>query len=400
MGRDEPPFTMDGPPWIGPVASRSEIERQYLWVNLALSLSAATFFGWRAVWMVAAVTVAGLCVWALIALPVRAVTGRWPVAAGPFHALNVSMLLALTLPMSRGAGTALAISAAAVGLLVYAIGPAHRVRVHPVALAHLLLLLTSPTWDDHRVHAVLPPDRILRGDVMDEGPPAGGPTWLATHPTPPHPSIQRHDPGAVMLARQRVMLLDGSSLARILRPAAGEGDQLRLPRLVDVLIGGVPGPVGATSRLLLLTAGLYLMQRRLGRSQVALAALCGALAALLLVPVQDAGSREAAFLRFPDIGWRAAVTYLSFQILATPLPLIVLVLAPLTPPRSARGRMVYGAIIGAGVVLVRWYVPREEASYLPLVVAGLLNPALDRMRGSRFVRGRSSSPERAVNVEG
>ena len=60
-------------------------------------------------------------------------------------------------------------------------------------------------------------------------------------------------------------------------------------------------------------------------------------------------------------------------------------MAPLTMPRSHRGRLVYAAIIGCGFVLTRWYWPQDSACYLPLVIAGLLAPLLDRLRQSPFV---------------
>ena len=50
------------------------------------------------------------------------------------------------------------------------------------------------------------------------------------------------------------------------------------------------------------------------------------------------------------MGPAAAITFMGYITLATPLPLIALILAPAVDPMSRAGRILYGILIGSGVM--------------------------------------------------
>jgi hypothetical protein len=333
--------------------------------------------------------VTSLLVYMTVAGVLRLARRRWPTAASPLYAMNMAMLLPLTLPPLRELRGGLW-AAALLGVLVHAMGPAHRLRIHPVALVHMLILLGILAMGP-RINSVLAPQYIVIGEVMRSGDRIGGPSWIAMSVTDPYESIRRDDPSLVMLDQQRQILLSESRLASLLRrtqpmPTESRSDKQELARLIDVLLGAVPGPIGATGKLLLVLGGLYLMHKRISRWPMAAGALLTALGMLLILPLSDGAGWSPAAARFVDVGWRVAVSYLAYQFLASPMVLVVLVMAPLTMPRSDRGRMIYAVLLGGGIVLTRWYLPHDSASYLPLVVAGLLTPLLDRLHRSPFAK--------------
>ncbi|MBI1370399.1 MAG: hypothetical protein GC162_17320 [Planctomycetes bacterium] len=394
-GRTERPTeaasSLSGPPWVGPIVPLYRYERLWLGINFLLTVSATIFFGWRALFMICLTASVCLVAYSLIALAIHLIGSGRSSEGTLSAALNMGLLMGLTLPLMPYAALSV-IAGMLVGGLVHVMGQTHRLRAHPVAVAHVVLMMTIPLIGTQQVGAVLTPSRIVVGDVWRFTSPAGGPTWI--HMTAPNkldaidmagPSdfdaVRRADPQRVMHAEQKNILRHGSRMVTLLR--SGE-----LPRLLDVLIGAAPGPVGGTSAVLLILSGLWLIYRRVGRWAPALTALAAAMICLLILPVVSEGQVVMSWQCFSQVGWKVTVAYFAYQLLATPLLLIVLLLAPLTMPRTSRGRIWYAVIIGAGAVSARWVVPIEWVSYLPLIVAGLMCPILDRMRESVFVRRR------------
>jgi hypothetical protein len=75
------------------------------------------------------------------------------------------------------------------------------------------------------------------------------------------------------------------------------------------------------------------------------------------------------------------------MLLAPPLVLVVMILAPITAPIGGTGRLIYGALIGATAMAALWFIAEPAAAFLSLVPASLLSPALDRLQRSPFVAG-------------
>ena len=74
------------------------------------------------------------------------------------------------------------------------------------------------------------------------------------------------------------------------------------------------------------------------------------------------------------------------MLLASPLLMFVFILAPITAPMTARGRVVYGAILGSSLIITQWILQNPQAAPLSLLVASALARPLDALRLSHFVR--------------
>src|SRR2546426_526599 len=81
---------------------------------------------------------------------------------------------------------------------IHLMGPAHRLRVHAVALVHIVLMLIVPVGDLRGVPAVLAPRRVVVGEVLRTGERIGGPTWIRMNVLEPDEAIHRDDPHRVM----------------------------------------------------------------------------------------------------------------------------------------------------------------------------------------------------------
>lgn len=387
------PQTCQGPPWMGPLMPRSQYDRHWLLAYVLLLATGTVYFGWRGLLIVALTATMAIGVYALITLPTRIVRGRWP-SAPLVYVLNMGLLMGLTLPvMADTSGVALAVRAGiAVGILSYIVGPRSFLRAHPVALAHLALILPLTVGEalPLGLEQVLTPSKVVVGDVWNADASSSGVThwWqMSIQPadpdasvptTPPADAVLRPNPDYLLLTEQKRMLANPLVIADLLR--RGE-----LARMTDVLIGARPGPIGLTSTIIVILLGLWLCYRRVGRWPMTLIALGAALAAIALMPSAGVGRAALSVQQFVDVGWQVSVAYIGYQLLATPLLPILLLMAPLTMPRSFAGRGLYAVIIGAGIVAARWFLPYEGIAYLPLVIAGLLSPLFDRLHRSPFV---------------
>lgn len=386
-GRGDMPIE-PGPPWLGPVVPRRTYNRHWLAVCAVMGASAVFFFGWRAAGVAALTALATTATFAAGIIPVRMFQGR-DVRASVRHVVILGLLAGLTLTMVTSAWPAV-LMGALVGALSHVVGFNHRVRVHPVALAHVLMLVVGPIAGGRTAQTILSPQHVVIGDVQNVGPWTGGSSWASRRVPQPHDAFAVPMPDQFMHQQQRRILRQGSVLAAEMKRGA-------IAPLSDVLIGAVNGPIGATGRYLLICCGLWLMYRRIGRWPVALVGLFSAAAALCLMPLytRGGGGWSLSAQHFADMGFDTAVTYIAYQLLASPLLLVLLIFAPETMPRTARGRIIYGMIIGAGVVFVRWFtIPADDTdqvaplaltiSYVPLILAGLLCPVLDRLHASPF----------------
>lgn len=375
-----------GPPWLGPVVSHRTYERQWLVVSGAMLASAGIFFGWRALFMVAMTAVLAVASFALGYVVMRLVRRDNGANENPeatlTYAVHLGLMMGLTLPLMPQMWHSV-FAGILVGVLAHVMGPDRQLRIHPVAVVHVVLLVAIPLTGLRGNDAVLAPSHIVLGDVTRAGEPVGGPTWLQTRPAPDAHALRREPPGRLMLEEQDKVLEHGSRIIMLLK----DGD---LPRLLDVIIGAVPGPVGGTSAGLIILLGMYLIYRRLGRWPMALWAIAAAIVTLCLLPIHRPHGWTLSLVAFSDVGWRVAVAYLSYQLLATPLLLIVLVLAPLAMPRTIQGRMLFGLLVGSMVIAFRWIAPYESIAYLALVAAGVLCPVLDRLHTSPFANPRTA----------
>lgn len=389
------PLTRERPPWLGVAYSCSWIDVQWLIVAGAMLVSALAFFGWRAA--VAALVTAGTAVAMnfVLAIAIGRLRPTWQ--SDPIlHVLGQAMLLAMCLPPTREASPA-SLAGALLGVLMTVVGRSRWLRVSPVALVIVLLWLMpaarSVSLQAARqpyfrpIEAVLVPWRVFTGDIRDTADQAPAGAWYEWSRTPAsqendvdpastqpfaHDAAPRKSPGTLFLDDRLRLLAAPSMFGNMIR--SGE-----LPRIEEVVIGCVPGPFGGTSRALLAVIGGYLIVRRLASWKTMSAAFIAAAAALLVMPLESFSLKHSVVYAFWQHGGWLAFPYMCYMLLASPIPLIVLVLAAFGMPLTRRGRLVYGATLGATSMAAMWFLGMTTAAFLGLVLAGAMSRLFDRL---------------------
>lgn len=381
-----------GRPWLPPAHARLWIDRRWLIVAFALTAAALAFFGWRALLNVALAGAGATVVHVALGqlTPRQLLARRVDTHA---HALVMGLLLGLCLPPLAPWWFAGA-SGAGVGAVALVVGRAARLRMHPVALVMSVILLGgavvpfAPINEHLRAGLVadsapiLRPDRMVLGDVRDAAADVSAPSepwWRTGAEQSDADAVVRPVPAHHFAAHQKRYLAEPGIFREAMRAE-------EVPSLAAIVLGAAPGPVGATSVGLLLLLGLWLMHERMTRPGTAVAALIGAVAAVCVMPVSrgEAGSWTWALGALAAMSVPMMVLFVAHALLASLLPLIVLVLAGDGQPMSRAGRLVYGLLIGAGGVAAVWWLGRPEAAYLALVAAGLLARPLDGLRTEQF----------------
>ncbi|MCX5659591.1 MAG: RnfABCDGE type electron transport complex subunit D [Planctomycetota bacterium] len=371
-----------GPPWLGPRIRRRQIDLHWLFVAVLMLGSGLAFFGWRAAAQAGVAIGVALAFYILGSLLVRLIRRREPVDR-PLYALNSALLLGACLP----AGESLTLSVIAggmLGVLIHLVGRSHRIRIHPVAAALLFAWVAPCLTTSHDLRslellvqhrpqpAVLRPERVVVGDLQDLAPTNHSQPWWVADDGPKHDALRRHEPATLLVRESRQVLRHDWFLGRML--ASGE-----LCRLEEVLLGSIPGRIGATSRALLMLLGLYLMFRRLSYWPMIASAIGAALAVLLILPIPGEPHLTPVAARLVQLPVLAIITFVAYMLLASPLLLLTLILAPSTAPTSHAGRVVYGIILGGVLMMTQWW-PAPQAEFLALALAGVLSRPLDGLQ--------------------
>lgn len=377
-----------GPPWLAPRITRRQIDAQWVFVAGAMLLAGTVFFGWRGAAQAGVAIGFALLTSFLIATIIRLTRRREPVDP-PLYTLGAAMLLGACLP----AGESLTLSIIAggmLGVLVHLVGRSHRVRIHPVAGAILLAWIlpivstsreariTELLVQPHTSRPVLRPERVVVGDLHDFGSEPLSHPWWVLEQEKRHDAQLRHEPAGLLVDESRKVLLNDWFLGRML--ASGE-----LCRLEEVLLGAVPGRIGATSRALLMMLGLFLMYRRLLYWPMIAAAIAGALAAMLALPIPGEPGLTLMGGKLVQLPILVVVTYIAYMLLGSPLLLLTLILAPSTAPTSHAGRVVYGALLGAVLMMTQWF-SAAHAEFLALALVGVLSRPLDGLQKQGLAR--------------
>jgi Na+-transporting NADH:ubiquinone oxidoreductase subunit B len=163
---------------------------------------------------------------------------------------------------------------------------------------------------------------------------------------------------------------------------ADELSKSRLPRVEELLLGCVPGPIGATSKAVIILLGLILMYRRISWWTMGLGGVLAAMVMVACLPVRVHDHWTLLAVQIRQMGLSLGFVYVGYFILAGPLLWILLILAPSTAPMSSRGRVYYGIIIGAGVILAIWLAGSWSGGYIALLVASIFTRPLDALQRS------------------
>jgi Na+-translocating ferredoxin:NAD+ oxidoreductase RnfD subunit len=344
-------------------------------------------YGWRAAWTIAlvVVTAAGaVIVWRRVGR--RGHQLRLPHAC--WHATLLALMfpahLATTRPGPSGASgwPLLAAGAIVLVMLLWALGGLGAGRVHPVLVTYLLLSVLFP--EQLVPHCSLQRDHIFVGDVLDcaastgDGP--GNEPWVR------RPTVRGHDAAATPSVPERLIAYTRGHE----RPEHGllrlQGlISERLPPLEDLVVGGQPAPIGTGSGVAVIIGGLFLLYRGLIDPRVPLLMFGCAYAGLLLLPVPARIVGEWAqwrwfVVREGDVDWATALTFVHYELMASPLLFAALFLAtgPSIRPVTRKARVVYAVAAGLLSAPAQLYISVSMGPYLAVFAASLMTPLLDR----------------------
>lgn len=374
-----------GPPWIGPILHRTQIDGLWLLATMVLLMAGLVFFGWRGLLVVCTTGLSTLVTHGLIAWIFKRL---WPTPSvdSSLHVLILGLLLGLALPVVCNSSIPV-IAGIVMAAVCFGVGRSHTIRIHPVAATMVILWLPgimgpSPRLDRGMAtitspHAVLRPHCMVFGDACDIAITKDYRPWLAERDTEAQDAIGRVEPGSFLQKYRQDLLDRNSALPRIL--VSGQ-----LMPMTDILLGAVPGPIGGSSRALLIAIGLYLMYRRLAWWPMAVTALGAGLLTLLILPLMHNGQTTIVALRLSDMSWTVAMTYIAYMILASQMAMTILIFAPQTAPTCTKGKLVYGFVIGSMVMAVGWFTTPLMAGHISLVLGGLLSRPLDALHKSSF----------------
>lgn len=146
-------------------------------------------------------------------------------------------------------------------------------------------------------------------------------------------------------------------------------------RLTELLLGNGPGPLGTGMLLLILAAGLYLIIRRAVRWQAPAAFLGTAALIAALLPRDPAGPAASV----------------AYELCSGSLLFVAILMAgdPVTTPRSAAGRLLFGVFAGAFTMLLRYCGAFPEGAFFALLLVNPFAPAFDAL--FRNLRSRDGS---------
>lgn len=265
-------------------------------------------------------------------------------------------------------------------ILLWLFGGLGSGRLHPVVITYLVLVILFRSM--LVPHQVLNIDHMVSGDLLRSAPAdARGvrESWIGRRHNAADADFQ--EPAAERLTRytsgQEVSPRRWLPLYGLLRDS--------LPPLEDFVVAGQPGPIGASSAIAVIIGGLFLLYRGVIDYRIPLLTCAAAYAALLVFPVPvvitDVPQWRWAVFRLPDINWSVAVTFVNYEMTASPLifTAFFLATAPAIRPMTRRGRTIYALVLGVATAAMQLYVGVSYGPYLALLMVSLLTPALDRM---------------------
>ena len=337
-------------------------------------------YGWHA-----AVVLAGVAIAAAISVAAwRRIGPRGRTLHYP-HSLWFALLLALMLPAeiaspSPALWPLIPLAGLLLVILLWLLGGLGSGYVHPAVAAYLILVIC---YGELLVpHRILTRDHLLDGELFRSGPADSralyNQPWInrrhnlndSDFQEPAGERLTRYTSGREVPSRKWL------PLSGLLRDS--------LPPLEDFIIAGQPGPIGASSVIAVIIGGLFLLYRGVIDFRVPLLACLAAYAALLILPIPaviaDAPQWRWATVHNSGIGWSVALTFVNYEIMASPLVFTAFFLAtaPAIRPMTRRGRAIYAIAFGIVTAAFQLYVSASYGPYLALLIVGLLASELDR----------------------
>ncbi len=384
-------LTRDMPP-LRILHSRVDVNRffaTHLQATIFPIMAGVAFYGWRSLLVIGGVvasTAVGLLLWRRVGA--RGGELRY------MHGLSMAVLLALALPAHLSATETagrpthpwplIPAAGLTLAMALWLFARAGTSRVHPVAV--VFLLIASIFAVSLTPRAVLQRDHLVTGDVMDVpdvAPPRNAPVkepWVTASIVAGHDAILTRT-AAVQLrdfTRGQAQLDRGwLTLDEVIRD--------RLPPLEDLIIGGQPGPIGASSAVAVILGGLFLLYRGKIDFRVPLLIVLAAFATFLILPIPVVITENVPRWRWfavtqPNVGWSWAITFANYELMAGPLLFVAcfLATAPGVRPMTKGARAIYSILVGILAAVAQLYLSVSFGPYVALVLASPFTPLLDR----------------------
>jgi Na+-translocating ferredoxin:NAD+ oxidoreductase RnfD subunit len=344
-----------------------------------------TLYGWRAlasILLVCGSAALGIAAWRRI--------GPRGHQLSYAHGLWLALLLSLMLPAhlattqptsySEQPWPLLPAAGFILSIFLWLLGGLGSGRVHPVLVTYLLITalfidLLVPHWVLQRNHAAT--GDLLHGRPADARLVQKGP-WLQREKAPGVDS-ESTEPAAEALSRYTS---GREKPPRGWLPLQG---LLRdnVPPLEDLIVGGHPGPIGASSAIAVIVGGLFLLYRGLIDYRIPMIIIAVEFAGLLILPIPSAVTAHTHWhwiaSRSPGVGWAAGITFANYEVMASPVLFMAFFLAtsPSIRPMARRARIIYAILAGGFSAALQLYLGVSFGPYLALLLASLLTPALD-----------------------
>ncbi|MGD0461790.1 MAG: RnfABCDGE type electron transport complex subunit D [Tepidisphaeraceae bacterium] len=344
-------------------------------------------FGWRTAGTTAVVVASALATMAIL----RRV-GWHGRQVRMWHCLWLAIIVSLMLPAhlfttapmnGQAVWPILPAAGVTAALLSWLLGGLGSQRVPPPVVTILLMFvlfheLLIPQY-------VLRLDRMFTGDLLDAEPTELGTSeqgpWINRRAASGFDSLRVEPVGDVLLAytsAQQRPERASLTMQMLIR------DQM--PPLENLIIAGHSGAIGNGSALAVIAGGLFLLYQGLIDFRIPLLGTLAAMAGLLVLPVPvyitDLGAQwHWLAFRSHYLGWPTALTFVNYEIFASPLllTLFYLATAPGLRPITRRGRAIFAIGLGLLSAVLQLYASVSMGPYIALLVIVLLTPTLDRL---------------------
>lgn len=344
-------------------------------------------YGWRAaavILIVMGVTIVATAVWGRIGLR----GGTLSYLDNLWYALLLSLMLPATLLASFTGSVIVVIAPLLMVILRWALPAVGHWMMHPALLVYLIIALAfSGSLNADRI---LNRDHLLVGELMRAGAPAdraaGVDSWFARTRNPTdadyveHVSdhLTRYTRGLETPTRRWL------PLSVLLRDT--------MPPLEDFIVAGQPGPIGVSSALAVIICGLFLLYRGVIDFRIPLIGCLAAYVTFIILPIPtviSAGPQwHWAVFRLPEVPSAVAITFVNYEMLASPLIFMLFLLAttPVICPMKRRSRTIFALILGVVAATFQLYVSVSYGPYLALFLVSVLSAELDRWLGAPLRR--------------
>ncbi|MCG3179709.1 MAG: Electron transport complex subunit RsxD [Phycisphaerae bacterium] len=379
----------------------SETGSHIFWTSLYAAglptLAGLAFFGWAGLWVLAlSVGSVAATEWLFVGLARRPSHARH---GGHQHTLLLGLLLGLTLPATVNWQVVVLAGVVTVVVGKGLLGGLGHYLWHPALIGRFVVqvlfydqLSPDKGWlllDRHHLffgnlHNAAVASTYSSWAVADAAP--GASAFSQGYPLAPIAEMA-HGSGqwihhAVAQTGQSMHSSAGEVLFRLTWD--------RLPALGDMIIGAVPGNIGATCAVALVVGGMLLMYHGHVRWQLVGPFLLAAALAAAICPLRIAGPTDhlswqwlpgfVFYNRMP-----VGPVYVAFHMVSGELLLGCFFFAGdmVSRPITKSGQVIFGAGCGALAIVLRLYLFMPGGAYIAILLMNTLTPVIDRITQPR-----------------